>query len=457
VLWGETDAEDLWIWPTCDNAFLVIFLLELILRFMHIGILICFTGKERWWNVLDSVIVIFGIVDIWVGPILAEHKKAKDIVIKQGDGPVVRVHPPENGHISSLLRFLRLLRLLRLIRIFKMVRRLKVFMEGLYSMIESVIVILIFLFTMILIVAIIMTQVVRSYREDPDIPEEGREFLDHNFHCVMASVFTLFQVTTMDNWYTIAYPLIEADRRWEVFFVVFIAFTSWTMISILTAVACDSMMNAVAMKVEKEREEQERKQKEFIKLLRKAFKDADDDGNGELDRDEFDQFLESESLQSLFAKLNIPFNKDELKKRFDLLDVTGAGHLTIDEFVEGLAAYHEGLSTKHVVNLDYSVRRLEVNFDKRIKELEHHAELLKRRNIILLENMRKQEQIYQQQHCAIYAWQQWALQVNAQAFPTEYVKKVAATQSSWHPPSLEYISQPSQERLEWTREPKDAI
>merc|ERR1712100_510066 len=119
--------------------------------------------------------------------------------------------------------------------------------------------------------------------------------------------------------------------------------------------------------------------------------------------EEFEVFLDSEGLQKVFEIVDMYVNKDEMKKRFELLDVSGSGVLTIDEFVEGLATYQEGLSTKHIVNLDYAVRRLSARFDIRMKEMETKVATLKKRNIILLDGLRKQEQIYQQQHCAIFA------------------------------------------------------
>jgi voltage-gated sodium channel len=438
VLWGETDAEDYWAWPHLDNAFLVIFLFELVLRFLHRGLYSCFvTGKEKLWNVLDSTIVILGIIDLWVGPLMVA--RSEQPIQAQGRG----------NSAAPLLRFLRLLRLLRLLRVFKMIKRLRAFIGALYGMIASIFLLLMMLFMVVLIVAIVVTQAVRGYA-DMDIPPEDRRSIEAHFNSVQASFFTLFQVTTIDNWFTVAKPMIDIDSKWSLFFVVFIALCAWTMISVVTAAACDVMLAAVTAKAEKEREQQEERQKLFIARLRDAFFDADSDGSGDIDRTEFDAFLQSETLEKLFKSLEISFHKEEMRQTFDILDISRSGTLKIEEFVEGLASYQEGLSTKHVVTLDYSVRRLAANFDSKISVIERNVETLMKRNAVLLENMRKQEQVYQQQHCAIYAWQQWALQKDAKAFPVEHLQG-ARVRPGWLP-------EPGwNKRSAWIKAPKDAI
>lgn len=438
VLWGETDAEGFWAWVWIDNIFLLIFLAELVLRLMYKGIYVCTFGREKLWNYLDFTIVVLGMIDLWLGPLL---------VRLSGRLEPETAHPQQSG--VALLRFLRMLRLLRLARVFNMVKWLKAFIEALGGMVAPVGFFLMLLFTATLVIAIILTQLFQAIEDD-----DQREKVQFFFPSVAASFFTLFQVTTTDNWILIANPVIELDPAWQIFFVVFIAFSAWTMISILTAVACDNMISAMEDKQKREMEEQEKKQKEFIVLLRKAFQDADDDGNGLLDREEFEAFLDSEGLQKVFEIVDMYVHKDEMRKKFEILDVSGSGELTIDEFVEGLATYQEGLSTKHIVTLDYALRRLGAHFDSVMSDMEKKVGTLKSRNSILLDSLRKQEQIHQQQHCAIYAWQQWALQTDPKAFPTEFLRDASTI-----PFGIPVINAaaPSSQRSPWANKmPEDA-
>merc|ERR1711920_248229 len=98
---------------------------------------------------------------------------------------------------------------------------------------------------------------------------------------VFSSLFSLFQVTTMDNWSDIAGPLVRHNSKyWMGFFVVFIAFTSWTMISLLTAVVSESIIMATKSREEQERENMEKRAQNFVRFLHHCFKHADADGNG---------------------------------------------------------------------------------------------------------------------------------------------------------------------------------
>merc|ERR1712137_885888 len=103
----------------------------------------------------------------------------------------------------------------------------------------------------------------------------------------------------------------------------------------------------------------EKKTKSFISFLRDAFLDADADGNGVLDLEEFNGLVEKDFVYKRMKELGIQLSHDELLKAFELLDVDDSGELTIDEFVEGLGYMQEGLATKHIVNVDYSLKRVE--------------------------------------------------------------------------------------------------
>mmetsp|Transcript_27192 Transcript_27192/g.49541 ORF Transcript_27192/g.49541 Transcript_27192/m.49541 type:complete len:545 (-) Transcript_27192:55-1689(-) len=412
VLWWETDYPTFPLWTLFDNIFLWIFIVELVLRITHKGPLQFILGshlsRDHLWNLLDLTIVVLGIVDLWVAPLFAspEDKSGEEEAISEKPGGDV-VH-------GSMLRFLRMLRLLRLARVFKMVRPLTVFAEALGGMLAPVAWFLTMLFLFNFIFSIVLTDILK---------DDADEEVSQNFSSIGQTFFTLFQITTTDNWIQIAEPVIRKDWKWQFFFVAFIAFASWTMISILTAVACDNMICAMEDRLEKSRQEGERKQKEFIILLRKAFHESDKDSNGLLDREELEELLESHSLKKVFEACDIQVQKDELKKRFEMLDVSDTGVLTIDEFVEGLAWYQEGLSTKHIVNLDYSVRRLSMTFEGKIDRLELKVSTLRKKSNALLDRIRKQNQVYLQQHMALHAWQEWALQNDPKAFPSEFLAK----------------------------------
>mmetsp|Transcript_63183 Transcript_63183/g.150666 ORF Transcript_63183/g.150666 Transcript_63183/m.150666 type:complete len:484 (+) Transcript_63183:247-1698(+) len=407
VLAGETDYPELPIWPWLDNAFLLVFLVELILRFYFKGL--DFLTASPAWAMLDISLVGLGILDEWLLP-LAEMQGA-------GGGA--------SEKDRSVFKSFRMLRMLRLLRMFKMFPKLNAFLNAQAMMMKTFVWIFFVLFIVILCCGITLTQLLRAasveyLRDRGGVPDSSVEGLEDPsrlqawqqvhvyFENVPRAFFALFQVTTTDNWEYIATPLITLHPMWRIFFVLFIVFMAWTMISILTAVASDSMIAATTDRKEQELKEAERKQRQFMIFLRDAFYEADTDGNGRLDRDEFQTMMEKEFVQQQMKKLGVNLSLEELQKAWDVLDVDEQGELTIDIFVSGLSYLQERLSAIHVVNVDYNLKRASARMLKRMEKVTEYLEELKRQNMQVDAWAKDQKALKQQQVVLLWLWQRWA-------------------------------------------------
>ena len=80
------------------------------------------------------------------------------------------------------------------------------------------------------------------------------------------------------------------------------------------------------------------------------------DGNGLLDKEEFEDLLAEDYVFEVMEELGVHFPKQDLQEIFDKLDVDESGELTIEEFVEGVRRMQSELSSKRVVSLDYSIK-----------------------------------------------------------------------------------------------------
>lgn len=231
------------------------------------------------------------------------------------------------------------------------------------------------------------------------------------FQDVPTSLFTLFQLTTTDNWDAISDPLVGIDTRWRLFFVSFIAFASWIMISVLTAVASDCMIAATSDRKDFELKEIEAKQMQFIAFLRDSFIKSDADGNGFLDKEEFKQMIAPSSfVWDEMRRLGISLSEEELNKAWEMLDVGERGVLTIEDFVAGLSCLQEGLATKHVVTIDYSLRSVTAKCEERWKKLETSLVELQQQNKEIVQKLSEQEKNSVQLNKTLWLWQRWALQ-----------------------------------------------
>merc|ERR1719181_443193 len=75
------------------------------------------------------------------------------------------------------------------------------------------------------------------------------------------------------------------------------------------------------------------------------------------------------SVQEEMRRTGILLTQDDLLKTWEMLDIDRSGELTIDEFVSGFTYLHEALCTKHVVNIDYHLKRIQMNMENRIDRL----------------------------------------------------------------------------------------
>mmetsp|Transcript_108453 Transcript_108453/g.335005 ORF Transcript_108453/g.335005 Transcript_108453/m.335005 type:complete len:496 (-) Transcript_108453:134-1621(-) len=392
VLWGETDVPELAVWAVFDNLFLVIFLVEIVLRLLHHGPLSYYCGKDKWWAYLDTAIVALGIFDLWITPLFIGKTTAD----------------------SCALRFLRLMRLLRLLRIFRMFHKLQSFVSALWNMFGTFIWIFSVLFLFIFCFAIMLTHLLGHAEAlgDPEqlALEENAETVNSiikNFKDVPTSLFTLFQLTTTDNWDCIAMPLVEINPWWRLFFVFFISFASWTMISVLTAVASESMVAATTDRKEQEMREAEQQAKAFIEFLRDAFKKADTDGNGLLDKEEFETMMKKEFVVEQMRNMGFTMTEEEILKAWDMLDIHRKGELTIDSFVSGLSYLQEKLSARHVMNVSYLLKRVSRRLDASIQNLLKELDGLSDQNNAIVHCIHSQEQLRDQQEMTIWLWYQW--------------------------------------------------
>lgn len=71
-----------------------------------------------------------------------------------------------------------------------------------------------------------------------------------------------------------------------------------------------------------------------LRLLESLFYEADEDGSGTMDLDEFTKSLNNEKIKAAFSRLGIQPHQSELV--FKTLDVHKRGELSIGEFMDGL-------------------------------------------------------------------------------------------------------------------------
>jgi len=384
----ETDTVMWPYWHLVNALFLVCYILEFALRALHGGVLL-FRGQMRYWAAYDLLTLVLGVMDFAASCLAASPglqlglDGGVDIVAVAYDyvDPAGKRQPHPTGQqsVGLALRCLMLTRLLRVVRIVRMHKPLYNCMQLLMGMVHTFAWILSIVFTLIFVLAIALTALVGCGVLARAGEQEESEENHILFEDIPAALFTLFQLTTADDWSRISTPMVAVNpTSSRLFFVSYITFMSWTLLSLLTAVASEQLISASSTKKVQEAEEKEIRRHSFTHFLCAEFMRADTDGNKKLDRDEFTALMNQESMKQQMKAHGILLQENDIKRAWESFDIDESGELTIDELVAGFSYMQENLAMKHVANVCYSLKHFGAQMDSGVGSLEQGMETLQK-------------------------------------------------------------------------------
>eukprot|EP00746_Dinoflagellata_sp_MGD_P067777 gnl/MRDRNA2_/MRDRNA2_27984_c0_seq1.p1 gnl/MRDRNA2_/MRDRNA2_27984_c0~~gnl/MRDRNA2_/MRDRNA2_27984_c0_seq1.p1 ORF type:complete len:708 (+),score=112.85 gnl/MRDRNA2_/MRDRNA2_27984_c0_seq1:131-2254(+) len=340
VMGFETDLVwDGWYW--IEQGLLFIFVFELSVRLKRVGWHKFCCGLDMWWNWLDLLIVLSGVVDQWVLPIF-------NLFDMQGMESEESSHGQHIGHLMTLLRMLRLMRILRLLRLVKTVRPLYHLAMGVLEAMQGMFWVTVLTTMLLYGFAILLTRLIGHGLmipfDDPDV-----ELAANHFATVEQSMFTLFRVMNGDV--AELRPLFAVSPFFCAIFVIFMVASSWSLLSILTAVVSDNMI-AVTQQQNTEIKEEERQI--VVNKLGEIITKLDIDENGEIGQYELENFLENPDCAEKCKQLKISM--------LDADDVWRAlqrnGVVETSEYLEGLSMALRPISEKSLMRIQGKLKNM---------------------------------------------------------------------------------------------------
>uniref|UniRef100_A0A7S1S9V7 EF-hand domain-containing protein n=1 Tax=Alexandrium catenella TaxID=2925 RepID=A0A7S1S9V7_ALECA len=392
----ESDYPEWPWWDLVNCLFLLAYVLEFAMRLLHRGPKqLLWSGKSRRWMAYDLFVIGLGVLDVAVSSLyvassgvsaasfagmpaeLSGQPRAAEDAVEGLDLPAVRAlakrrlfdAPVSTGQFG-IVRFLMLSRLLRIVRVLRIINPLYDCVRLLMDMMSTFIWILSIIFIFCFVLAIMLTRLLGHGLAVKTQDEELRKKVQSMFADIPTSLFTLFQLTTAEDWSLVAGPVVETFGMWRYFFMAFITFMSWTMLSLLTAVASETMISFSSYKKEEEKIYQEIQRHNFTTFLCAEFLRADTDGNHVLDKEEFTTLMSRPSMMEEMKSHGIHLADQDLVRTWDTFDIDDSGELSIDELVTGFAYLQESLAMKHVANVGYSLKRFSVRMETEIAHME---------------------------------------------------------------------------------------
>jgi len=298
-----------------DWIFTVAFAIELMMRIKHEGISFfsCY-NKDIRWNVFDFVVVAVGL--------------AEEVVALVGVSNV-----NFSASIFRLLRLLRLTRVLRILRVLRFFQQLRILVLSILSSVRLFSWALMLLFLISYSFALFVMQIVVVDLNDG--VSNGKDY--SYWKSVVSSVYTLFLcISGGVDWKYVLDPLIDLSPIIGPVFCIYIAFSVFCVLNIVTGVFVENAVTMTAADEEHMLLHEMSVRKKWIEEVKRMFHEADEFQTGEISFQIFRRQLRNCRIQYLFKRLGVDVLATDPKSLFELFDLDNSGSIELNEMAIGL-------------------------------------------------------------------------------------------------------------------------
>lgn len=315
------------------------FCFELLLRVcVHRGNF--FSGLDASWNILDTVIVGLSIFELVLDSVSMMEATASTSI-----------------RALRVLRVLRIVRVVRIIRVFRFFKELRMMVYSILACFRSLFWVVTLLFIVLYTCATFLTQVVTDYRATATSGDLLAAELGRDFGSLPLSIYNLFQTVSGGvDWGDIAEPVKSLHWLYALFFVVFVCFTLFAVLNIVTGVFVEGALERAQMDKEAMIQSEMDEHREKGKQLEKVFQEIDVDGSGILEFGEFEQLMQDNRVKAWFRTMGLQV--DTAVQLFQLLDLDNSQTISASEFVMGCMRLQGGAKNVDVATLMYENKRM---------------------------------------------------------------------------------------------------
>ncbi|CAE7733548.1 unnamed protein product [Symbiodinium necroappetens] len=350
----ELSFPNLGGWRLLDNLLLSVFTFELIVRIRNSGCRFFHDQNEFFYNWLDLLIVLLGVVEQWVLPVVGFSLYMSGAV---EEAPFATDKPQTQA--MRLLRLARLLRLMRLLRLIRNIPPLYTLAMGILESFQGMTWVFLLALVVLYTCAILCTQLIGHRLVVPvDFPESASQV----FPTVGTSMFVLFKVMNADT--QPLDPLLNAMPISKLFTAWFMILSNWAILAILTAVVSENLISACTDHRKQQEDAKQLKQRQKLKEIFYKM-DQQGDSNRKVSETEFNRRLNDgevkESLEAALEAVNIPIN--DLPNLFELLckhPTKGSEpQIDLDDFLDALHFQSKEVSQRTLMRMERRIDSLE--------------------------------------------------------------------------------------------------
>lgn len=339
----ELDNETPVFLLVCQWTFCILFCVELGLRWMAEGLTGFFSTTESSWNSFDAIIVGISLIDQFL-----------ELLGDSGEQSMT-----SSVSILRTMRIVRIVRVVRVIRVLRFFRELRIMVVSVLGSFKSLMWVSLVLLMLFFIFGISFTVGTLTQLDTTEkflAPEH--EDLLNMFGTLDRSIITLFMAMSGgDDWGRYYEALEPLPAHYRLLFVIFITFSIFAVVNIVTGVFVQSALEQNLTDREVIVSEEMEKKNQLLSELKQVFEEMDEDGTEGISREEFERKLDDDRVVAYFSALKLDVS--DAQTLFTLLDFDQSGEIQIREFLEGCMKF-QGVSS----SLDMAIMRHEIRFLK---------------------------------------------------------------------------------------------
>eukprot|EP00746_Dinoflagellata_sp_MGD_P163926 gnl/MRDRNA2_/MRDRNA2_92248_c0_seq1.p1 gnl/MRDRNA2_/MRDRNA2_92248_c0~~gnl/MRDRNA2_/MRDRNA2_92248_c0_seq1.p1 ORF type:complete len:516 (-),score=89.66 gnl/MRDRNA2_/MRDRNA2_92248_c0_seq1:171-1718(-) len=323
-------------WLILNSIFAVIYLGEMLVKFVAFG---CCEFFRSYWNIFDVVVTLVTLV---------------------GDVYMVYKEYSTHGHgqDSGFLALIPVMRLLRLLRIAKLFHDLRLLIKSFVGSLAALAWIAVFTLLWFYICACVGTVFLGRADMLKDGDVENAPALRAKFETIPLSMYTLFEVMTLEAFTDVVSPLVKHRPFLVAFFMFFIFVTAFFLLNLVTAVVVDRTMLAQKESEEAQGNVEEDVREAQIADMYSAFL-KQNDGRDMISDENYRRFQKDKQIQE--AMVHLDWNEEFLTSMLVMIDQNKAGERSLKELQDLWITYGQPLDTATLLHCQMQLaRRLEM-------------------------------------------------------------------------------------------------
>ncbi|CAE7233184.1 CACNA1H [Symbiodinium natans] len=321
----SSDQDIGFILDWIQHAFAFIFAVELALRWMAEGQSFLWRSSNVVWNWLDTFLVLTSVVEV-VG----------ELSVAWAGDRTTDLSLIGNMRVIRIVRISRLLRVLRIVRVVRFVRSLRNLVSSIAMTFRSLAWSVMLLVIIIYMFGVLLTDGVSDFlRNGEGIDLKTEIDLKIYFGSVHDAMHTLFRsIANGISWDVVIRPLIQASWFWGYVYSLYVVFTLFAVLNVITAVFCQSTLEGAARDKELLAESHMLNKERYYLLVEDLFRNLQSDESGKVTLEDFQDHFNDVEVRAFFHGLDL--EPSDAWVLFSLLDDDGSGDIDAEEFVEGL-------------------------------------------------------------------------------------------------------------------------